>query len=447
MSRMLVATLVMVVLVAPTALAADDARVAEAAKSRDRQAVEALIQQGSDVNVPEADGTTALHWAVMFGDASMVTELLEAGANASARNRYDVTPLSLAAEVGDPILIDQLLEAGAAATTTVAEGQTVLMVAARTGVTEVITRLVAHGADVNAAEAWMGETALMWAAAENNAAAVRTLVELGADVNNKSATVAYPEQKPAEPSNYVSSFVPKGQWTALMYAARENAIEAARALVELGADIDAQDPEGVTPLMEAVLNLHYDLARRLVDAGADPNIADAAGMTPLFAVAEMRTPSWERSRPRLKERGDVDGPALIQALLDHGADPNAALTERQLVRYHARGPAGFAAGTTPLMQAVRFKHLDLARVLVDRGTDVTVRQPDGTTALMIAAGVKYAITQEGNPDNMGTPADTYEIVKLLVEHGADVNAANERGETPLYGAAFLGNDAVLAYLV
>lgn len=87
MSRMLVATLVMVVLVAPTALAADDARVAEAAKSRDRQAVEALIQQGSDVNVPEADGTTALHWAVMFGDASMVTELLEAGANASARNR------------------------------------------------------------------------------------------------------------------------------------------------------------------------------------------------------------------------------------------------------------------------------------------------------------------------------------------------------------------------
>jgi ankyrin repeat protein len=377
----------------------------------------------------------------------MVDALLRAGANASARNRYGITPLSLAAELGDPALVDRLLAAGADAKTTVTEGQTVLMVAARTGNVETIKRLVAGGADVNAREAWMGETALMWAAGANNAAAVRALAELGAPLETRSATVPYPDQKPAEPSNYVSSFVPKGQWTALMYAARENAIDAARTLVELGADVNVQDPEGVTPLMEAVLNLHYDLARMLLDKGADPRIADKVGMTPLFAVVEMRTPSWERSRPRLEERGEVDGPTLMSAMLDRGADPNAALKGRQLVRYHAGGSAAFAAGTTALMQAVRFKHLDLTRVLVERGADVTLKQPDGTTALMIAAGVKYAITQEGDPDNMGTPADTFEIVKLLVEHGADVNAVNDRGETALYGGAFLGNDQVIQYLV
>jgi ankyrin repeat protein len=443
----LAAPLLLTVLAATTAFGADDRRVVDAARARNLPAVQALIKQRADVNVPEPDGTTALHWAVRAVDRSLVEALLSAGANASARNRYGVSPLSLAAEAGDAVIVDRLLAAGADAKATVTEGQTVLMVAARTGHVDVVKRLVAAGADVNAKEQWMGENALMWAAGANNAAAVRTLVELGADVHAKSATVPYPDQKPAEPSNYVSSFVPKGQWTALMYAARENAMDAAAALLDAGANINAADPEGVTPLMQAILNLHYDLAKMLVERGADPKLADKAGMTPLFAVVEMRTPSWERSRPRLEERGEVDGPALIQALIQAGANPNAALTGRQLVRYHAGGSAAFAAGTTALMQASRFKHLDLVRVLVEGGADVTLKQPDGTTALMIASGVKYAITQEGDPDNMGTPADTLEIVKILVEKGADVNVANDRGETALYGAAFLGYPQVIQYLV
>lgn len=394
----------------------------------------------------DPDGTTALHWAVRRGNAAAVDALIAAGANVSARNRYGVSPLSLAAERGDPALVERLLKAGADAKSTVTEGQTILMVAARTGNAQVIRQLVAYGADVNARESWMGEDALMWAAAANNAAAVRTLVELGAAINARSATVAYPDQKPAEPSNYVASFVPKGQWTPLLYAARENAIDAANALIDAGADLDVQDPEGVTPLLEAVLNLHYDLARVLVERGANPKIADKAGMTPVFAVVEMRTPTWERSRPRLEERGEVDGPALIGMLIDHGADPDAALTGRQLSRYHGGGSAAFAQGTTPLMQAVRYKHLDLATLLLERGADVARKQNDGTTALMIAAGVKYAITQEGDPDNMGTPADAHQIVRMLVERGADVNLANDRGETALYGGAFLGNDQVITYL-
>jgi ankyrin repeat protein len=395
----------------------------------------------------EADGTTALHWAVRRGNLAEVDRLIAAGANVSARNRYGVTPLSLASEAGDPALVERLLRAGADARTVVTEGQTVLMVAARTGNPQVLRQLVAAGADVNAKESFMGETALMWAAAADNAAAVRALAEMGAQVNAKSATIAYPEQKPAEPSNYVASYVPKGQWTPLMYAAREDAAAAAAALLDAGADINVQDPEGVTPLLQAILNLHYDFAKMLLDRGADPRIADKVGMTPVFAVVEMRTPTWERSRPRMEERGDVDGPALIGFLIDKGADPDAALTGRQQVRYHGGGSAAFAQGTTPLIQAVRFKHLDLARVLVERGASVHLKQADGSTALMIAAGVKYAITQEGDPDNMGSPQDAFEIVKMLVEKGAEVNLENERGETALYGAAFIGYSQVIQYLV
>ncbi len=421
--------------------------IVDAAKRGDAASVQTLIRQKADVNAKEADGTTALHWAVRGEKTALVDALLAAGANVSARNRYGITPLSLAAEAGNPTLVERLLKAGADANTVVTEGQTVLHVASRTGNPNVIRQLVAAGANVNAKESWMGETALMWAAAANNAPAIRTLVELGAQINARSATVTYPDQKPAEPSNYVGSFVPKGQWTPLMYATRENATAAVLALVELGADMNLQDPEGVTPLLEAVLNLHYDLAKTLVEKGADPKIADKAGMTPVFAVVEMRTPTWERSRPRLEETGEVDGPALIAYLIEKGASPNAALTGRQLSRYHGGGSAAFAAGTTPLMQAVRFKHLDLTKVLVDHGADVKLKQPDGTTALMIASGVKFAITQEGDPDNMGSAADSLEIVKILVEHGAEVNGANERGETPLYGAAFFGHPGIIQYLV
>lgn len=433
------------ILAAGPVLAQTDTRLVDAVKRGDRKAV-AVLARAAAVNATEADGTSALHWAVRNGDAETARLLLERGANASARNRYGVTPLSVAATNGDAALIRALLVAGADPNTSVTEGQTVLMMAARTGRPEAIEVLVEAGADVNARESWMGETALMWAAADNHADAVKVLVKHGAQIDARSTTVAYPQQKPKDPSNYVTSFVPKGQWTPLMYAAREGAADAAMALLALGADVNVYDPEGVTPLLEAILNAHFDLAAELLKRGANPNLTDKAGMGPLYAAIDMNTPPWERSRPDAKITTDLDCVGLMRVLLDHGADVNARIKGRLLSRYHAGGAPGMIEGTTPLIRASKYANRDMVELLVSRGADVSLAQSDGTTALMFASGVKYSITQQGDPPNHGSLDDAHAIVQLLHEKGADLNAVNTRGETALYGAAFAARNKVIAYL-
>ena len=445
-AQQLTLALVMTLAAAGVQAAEPVTRVVDAAREGNPAAVRTLVKQRADVNVAEQDGTTALHWAARAGDASLVDLLLRSGAKASATNRYGVTPLSIAAINGDAAIIERLLKAGADANAAVTDGESVLMLASRTGKVDAIKTLVAHGANVNAKETRMGETPLMWAAAENNGPAVRILVELGADINARSATVKYPEQKPFDPSNYVGSSVPKGQWTPLMYTARQGAVDAAAALIDLKADVNVQDPEGVTPLLEAILNAHFDFAAMLLEKGANPNIPDSSGMAPLYAAVDMRTPAWERSRPDPKETDTLDCVGMMAALLDHGANINAALTGRLLQRYHAGGSAIYLPGTTPLIRAARYNNLDMVKLLVSRGAAVNLAMNDGTTALMIAAGVKFAITQEGDPAAAGTAEDGYQIVKLLAERGADVNATNAKGETALYGAAFVGRESTITYL-
>ncbi len=141
------------------------------------------------MNVPQADGATALHWAVFRSDKEMVDLLLHAGANAKAANRDGSTPLWLASVNGDAAIVAALLNAGADANEKLPLGRTPLMEASRTGNVDAMKVLLDHGADVNAKENLRGTTALMWAADEGHAAAIQLLIQRGADIKATSSLV------------------------------------------------------------------------------------------------------------------------------------------------------------------------------------------------------------------------------------------------------------------
>src|SRR5262249_20636383 len=147
----------------------------------DRAAIRSLLERHRDVNAPQVDGTTALHWAVDQDDLETAKLLLRAGANVKAANRYGVTPLSLACTNGSGEMVELLLQAGADPNFTLPGGETALMTASRTGRISAVKVLLAHGADVHAKENRRGQTAIMWAAAEGNVEVVEALIQAGAD--------------------------------------------------------------------------------------------------------------------------------------------------------------------------------------------------------------------------------------------------------------------------
>jgi len=277
--------------------------------------------------------------------------------------------------------MDLLLKAGADPKTVTAGGEPVLMTAARTGNVEAVQRLIDAGADVNAREPWFGENALMWAAGEDHAAVIRALAAAGADVNSRS-TVLTPPVLEFPRSGGPNSPFPRGGWTPLMYSARQGAIDAARALVDLKADLNMvalpqtdvplkpEDLEaagrgvGTTALVFAVINTHYDLAAMLVDRGADPNVADIAGMAALYAAVDMNSLQWVQGRPAPILRDQRDGVDLVKLLLAKGANPNARLRKAPLKRHHDAGSTmNFNEGTTPIMRAARTNDVTVMRAL------------------------------------------------------------------------------------
>jgi ankyrin repeat protein len=415
--------------------------VAEAVQRGDMAAVQRLIQAHADVNIPEADGTTALHWAVRSGDLATVRLLLDAHANPMAANRYGVKPLSLAALSGNAAMIEALLKAGAEANTANADGETALMAASRSGSLAAVKMLLLHGADPNAKEKWLQETALMWAAAEDHADVVAALVAGGANLDQKSwvtdtPTLLFPE------SGGPNMPFPKGGWTAAMYAARQNAKAALAVLADKGANLNLQDPQGATAMQLAIINLHYDAAALLLDKGADPNIADETGMTALYAVANMDTLGWIQGRPApaLESNAEYDAAGLVNKLIDHGANPNPRLQRAILKRHHDfLQERILTEGATPLMRAARYGDAKLARVLLDRGADPTLTTKDGTNALMFAAGVNLAAVRGEDPSLLHPSEDgSIEIIKMLLDRGLDINAANDQGLTALHGAVQRG---------
>jgi ankyrin repeat protein len=429
-----------------TAVSAAAAEVADAAMRGDLGAVRAAVARRADVNQPQADGTTALHWAVERDDLDMCDVLLRAGAQVTTRTREGVLPLQLAAANGSARMLDRLLKAGADPNGSLtATGDTALMMAARTGTGGALRVLLGAGAQVNARESWGGTTALMWAVSEGHTEAATILLDAGADVNARSNYVAAangrgfegrtPQVNRTDPK--VEEFA-SGWLTPLMLAAREGHVDLARTLAEAGADLNAVAGDGKTALALATFNGNYGVASVLVDRKDDVNKADAQRFTPLFWAVDRRN---METAPNFPWMVTEDPLPLVRKLLDAGADPNALVNNTPRARMREGSPRIVFA--TALMRAAFAADLELVRLLLDRGADPTIVSRDGETMVSAASGLAFIRGYHRERP----PEERLQVVKLFIGLGNDVNQADDYGITPLMAAANGGDVALIQYLI
>src|SRR2546426_9821124 len=431
------------------------APLADAVQHGDKKAVLALLKAHADVNAPQGDGATSLHWAAYLDDVETTALLLGAGASAKTPNYYGITPLVLASKNGNVAIIDQLLKAGADPNGTVDARETPLMYAARSGKVDAVNALLNAGAKIDAKEPWNGQTALMWAAAAAQGPVVQTLIDRKADIHARS----------------------NGGTTPFMFAVRKGDMGSVQALLAAGVDVNEKRPDLATPLLIAIINGHADLVDLLLDRGADPNAEGGSteltvqGMRARPQKIELKTPSF---REQLRDVGteggngrnntfgrplqaavhvanwhisdefisvNLDRLRIIKSLLKHGADVNGRNTDMEPrwsgARYRRR-----LVGATAFLFAAKVADVEVMRLLLEHGADPKINTGVNITPLMAAAGIAWASNQD-----RASEEEVLEAVKLLVEElGADVNAVNDVGETAMHAAAYRGANSVVHYL-
>jgi ankyrin repeat protein len=422
------------------ALASD---IAAAARAGDSQVVLDMLSGEMDPNLAQVDGTTALHWASRYDDRVMAEALVEAGADPTARNRYDVTPLGLAATNGSGGMIALLIDAGADPNEVGIEGETVLMTAARTGKVEAVRVLLERGARVDHREEWLSQTALMWAASEGHPDVIGLLLGHGADVHAISQIREWERQNTAEPR---AKWLPLGGLSPIYFAARDGCLACIDVLAEAGADLNFTDQDGVTPMVAAIANGYYDVAANLLALGADVNLADNTGRTPLYAAVEFNTMP-ESNRPAPDVLGnEVTSFELIRMLVESGADVNRQL-DRQIA-YRTKLDRGndtmLNTGTTPLLRAAKSADIQVMEYLLANGADPTLTNRSGVNPLMAAAGV--GTSDSDSTGRYKTEDQIIEAIRIGLENGLDINAADRGGQTAVHGAALMGYDEVIRFL-
>jgi ankyrin repeat protein len=426
------------------------------------------------VNAPGRDGTPALHWAVRVGDRETAERLVQAGADVDAESRYGVTPLTLAIGAGNAALTRWLLDSGADAARPDRAGEPPLAQAARMGSAAVIAALLERGATVDARDADYGQTALMVAARDGHREAARLLLDAGADVDAATTAEEVPRFVPPSesppglsrgvgivragwPEDRGKRFPAGGSKTALLYAAREGHLDVVRLLVERGANLEQADGNGVTPLISAIINAsvfrvnrtdrtdHLAVAQFLIDSGANVDAMDWYGQTPLWAAVDLRNLELGPADEATGLRDEAY--ALIERLLDEGANPNARTREFPHERRYIVAVVGSVAwvdltGQTPFLRAAAAGDLRTMRLLLGHGANPNTATDAGTTPLMVAAGVNWAVAETFDEG----PAALLEAVKLAHELGNDVNAQNSMGIAAIHGAANRGANEVIEYL-
>ncbi|MBM3778226.1 MAG: hypothetical protein FJW23_08305 [Acidimicrobiia bacterium] len=417
--------------------AAAESQVADAARARDRAAVAALIKAQADVNAPQPDGATALHWAAHWNDVEMARLLIDAKADVSATNDYGVTPLSLACGDAGVEMVELLLAAGADPNRALRSGETPLMTATRAGDLAIVEALLARGVDVNVQEQSHGQTALMWAFSRDHLDIARALMDRGAYVNAAS----------------------DAGFTPLLFATRQGNLDAVRLLQSRGAYVHATASDGVNALHVAVVRGHIELAEHLLAGGVDPNAA-GPGYTALHWAAgrwdSVTTHEYFETPPQPAGWPDewrlligLHGEPkfrIIKSLLAYGADPNVRTTKpppRFGYSFQAFVRAGGSLlGASPFLLAASVGDVPVMRLLLAAGAIPAMTTNDLSTAAMLAAGMT-SIEEE-----MTTlEPDRVAAVGLALDLGVDKDAANELGNTALHASALLGFPEVARLLV
>jgi uncharacterized protein len=475
-------------------LQASDLRLIDAVKNGDVHAVRSLVTQHVDVNATETDGFTALHWAAQRDNLEIADILLKASANVKAASRYNITPLSLACTNGDAALIDRFLKAGADPNATSEQGQTALMTAALTGKLDAVKLLLVRGANVNAKESWKGQTALMWAASEGNADAAAMLIEFGAEVTAKSNSGFTPflfavRNGHIDVANVllahganVNDVAPDGT-SALGMAAINAYYELAVVLLDHGANPNAPDPRGSVlhslawmrrpgsspsagaggppigpPVQQGKVD-SLELAKALLAHGANPNVRIAwkeikynrdfgQVRLPLDIPIGRKYISYVGATPFYiaAQSGDA---AYMRVLASGGADPKMP-TVQNITPLMAAAGIGYWDGESPGPYAgcPESERLDAVKVAIELGNDINAHadfgeypmEGDGQYLLL-----NYPLNINNLPPNAlgdvrwsgatalhgAVVSGQINIVKYLIDHGAQVDAKNRLGWTPL----------------
>ena len=393
--------------------------LADIVSAGEREQALSLLAAGTDVNATQSDGSSALLYAVYAGDVELVKQLLAAGADANHGNEYGAVPMAEAAMQGNVEIMQLLLAHGALPDQTNLEGETALMIAARSGNIPAAELLLEQGAAVNAKESWGGQSALMWAAAQSQPDMLKLLLTHGADVNEHGAARLWDRRIMSEPR---PKDMNKGGFSPLLYAARQGCTTCVAILADEGADLNATDPDRISALNLALINLHFDTAVALIEAGADVNQWDIFGRAPLYNAIDLNTLPVG-GRTDIPSEDTHTGVDVARMLLERGANPNMQLKLRPPYRnavFDRGSDNSLAEGATPLIRAARAADVVSVKLLLEHGALVDLPNARGHTPLLIVAGIDWSAAPTRG--RYKTEEASIETLQILLEHGANINA-------------------------